>query len=132
MPVSIEGRSRELLQDRNFCDVATIASDGTPHVAVVWVDVDGDEVLLNSAEGRTWPANLRRDPRVTLTVVNLQNPYEYTSIRGRAVDVTPDGADDHIDALAKKYLGADSYPSRVPGEVRLKIRVQPERVWLRD
>jgi PPOX class probable F420-dependent enzyme len=128
MPESIAGRSRELLEDKNFAHVATIGSDGKPHVAVAWVSVDGDDALINSAEGRVWPTNLRRDPHVTLTVVNLQNPYEYTSITGKAVEITPEGADEHIDALAKKYLDKDEYPFRAPDEVRLKIRVRPERV----
>jgi PPOX class probable F420-dependent enzyme len=132
MADGIDGRSRELLEARNFCHVATIGSDGMPHVAVVWVDVNGDDVLLNSAEGRAWPEQLRRDPRAMLTVVNLEDPYEYVSIAGRVVEMTHDGADDHVDALAKKYLGKDEYPGRKPGEVRLLIRVRPERVSLRD
>jgi PPOX class probable F420-dependent enzyme len=131
MSDSIDGRSRELLQDKNFCHVVTTRRDGSPHVSVVWVDVEGDEVLLNGAEGRVWPANLRRDPKVLLTVVNLANPYEYTTIKGRAVEITPDGADEHIDALAKKYLDEDEYPFRQEGEVRLKVRIQPEKVSLR-
>ena len=125
---SIEGRSRELLEAKNFCHVVTLGRDGTPHVVVVWIGLDGDEVLLNSAEGRDWPANLRRDPRAWLTIVNLDNPYEYVRIDGEAVEITPDGADEHIDALAKKYLDQDSYPFRAPGEVRLKIRIRTDRV----
>lgn len=124
----IDGRSRELLEASNFCHVVTLADDGTPHVTVVWVDVDGEDVLLNSAEGRAWPDNLRRDPRATLTIVNSDNPYEYTVIAGRAVEIAPDGADEHIDKLAKKYLGKDEYPFRSPGEVRLLVRVRPEKV----
>jgi PPOX class probable F420-dependent enzyme len=131
MAARIEGRSRELLEAKNFCHVATNTSDGTPYTTVVWVDVDGDDVLLNSAEGRTWPGNLRRDPRVRLTVVNLENPYEYAWVKGEAVEITPEGADAHIDKLAKKYMDKDEYPFRVPGEVRLVIRVRPESagVW---
>jgi len=132
MAGAIEGRSRELLEDRNFCDVATVARDGAPHVAVVWVDTDGEDVLLNGSEGRVWPENLRRDPRVTLTVLNLQNPYEYLSIKGQAVEVTPEGADEHIDRLAKKYLDKDEYPYRTPGEVRLLVRVRPDKVKIRN
>jgi PPOX class probable F420-dependent enzyme len=131
MSDSIDGRSRELLEDKNFCHVVTTGRDGSPHVSVVWVGVEGDEVLLNGAEGRIWPANLRRDPKVLLTVVNLENPYEYTTIKGQAVEITPDGADEHIDALAKKYLDKDEYPFRQEGEVRLKVRIQPEKVSLR-
>ncbi len=131
MAESLEGRSRELLADRNFCAVATIGADGAPHAAVVWADPEGDEVWLNSAEGRVWPENLRRDPRVTLTCANLENPYEYVSIKGRAVEITPDGADEHIDKLARKYLDKDTYPFRKDGEVRLIVKVRPEKVTLR-
>jgi PPOX class probable F420-dependent enzyme len=131
MSDSIDGRTRELLEDKNFCHVVATSGDGSPHVTVVWVDVEGDEILLNGAEGRAWPANLLRDPNVVLTVVNLEDPYEYVTIEGRAVEITPDGADEHIDALGKKYLDKDEYPFRKEGEVRLKIRVRPEKVRLR-
>ncbi|MBB4664093.1 PPOX class F420-dependent oxidoreductase [Conexibacter arvalis] len=124
----LEGRSRELLEEPNFCYVATLRRDGTPHVAPVWVDVEGDTVVLNSAKGRVWPANLRRDPRVTLTIANRENQYEYVSIRGRLAEETTDGADAHIDAMAKKYLGQDEYPFRQPGEERIIVRIEPERV----
>jgi len=124
----LEGRSRELLEEPNFCFVATLRRDGTPHVTPVWVDVDGDTVVLNSAKGRAWPANLRRDPRVTLTVASRENPYEYVSIRGRLASETEEGADAHIDAMAKKYLGQDEYPFRQPGEERIIVRIEPEQV----
>jgi PPOX class probable F420-dependent enzyme len=128
---AIEGRGRELLEARNFCHVATLARDGPPHVAVVWVDTDGQDVLLNSSEGRIWPENLRRDPRATLTVVNSENPYEYLTVKGRMVEMTHEGAHDHIDALAKKYLDKEEYPFLQPGEVRLLVRIRPEHVALR-
>lgn len=132
MAPGIDGRNRELLEARNFCHVATLDNDGRPYVAVVWVDVNGEDVLLNSAEGRAWPEHLRRDPRLTLTVVNSENPYEYVTIRGRVVEMTHDGADEHIDKMAKKYFGVDEYPARAPGEVRVLIRVRPEKVSRRD
>ncbi len=128
MSQAVEGRAKELLEDKNFCQVATIRSDGSPHVAPVWVDVQDGMPTLNTAEGRLWPRNLERDPRVTLNVQNMQNPYEYVEIRGRVAERTHDGADEHIDALAKKYLGQDEYPYRQPGEQRVIIRVAPERV----
>lgn len=128
MADSIDGRSRELLEDKNFCHVVTMSGDGLPHVTVVWVNLEGDDILLNGAEGRAWPANLRRDPNVWLTIVNLKDPYEYVTIKGRAVEITTDGADEHIDALGKKYLDKDEYPFRKQGEVRLKIRIQPDEV----
>jgi PPOX class probable F420-dependent enzyme len=131
MAEEIDGRSRELLEAKNFCHVATIDSDGTPHVAVVWVDVNGSDVLLNGAEGREWPENLRRDPRVTLTVVNHENPYEYVSIDGRVVEMTHDGADEHIDRMSQKYFGKERYPYASPDETRLLIRIRPDRVSVR-
>jgi PPOX class probable F420-dependent enzyme len=131
MADEIDGRTRELLEAKNFCHVATINSDGTPHVAVVWVDVNSHDVLLNTADGRIWPENLRRDPRVSLTVVNHDNPYEYLSIDGTVIEMTHDRADEHIDAMAKKYLDKDEYPFRTPDEVRLLVRVRPEKVKVR-
>lgn len=130
MSTTIEGRSEELLKGKNFCTVATLRSDGTIHGAPVWVDVQDGMAVLNSTEGRAWPRNLERDPHVTLTVPNAENPYEYTEIRGRVAERTHDGADEHIDALAKKYLGKDSYPYRQPGEQRVIIRVAPEHVYV--
>jgi PPOX class probable F420-dependent enzyme len=128
MSSKIEGRAAELLNDKNFCTVSTLRADGSVHSAPVWVDVQDGLPVLNTAEGRAWPRNLERDPRVTLTVQNMANPYEYVEIRGRVADRTHEGADAHIDALAGKYLGQDSYPYRQPGEQRVIIRVEPERV----
>jgi PPOX class probable F420-dependent enzyme len=128
MSASVEGRGEELLKAKNFCHVATLRADGSVHTAPVWVDVQDGRPVLNTAEGRAWPRNLQRDPRVTLTVQNMENPYEYVTIRGRVSERTHEGADEHIDALAKKYLDKDSYPFRQPGEQRLIIRVAPEHV----
>ena len=130
MSERIEGRAEELLQAKNFANVSTLRKDGAVQTAPVWVDVQDGKAVLNSAEGRAWPRNLERDPRITLTVQNMENPYEYVEIRGRVAERTHDGADEHIDFLAKKYLGADSYPYRQPGEQRLIIRVAPEEVKL--
>lgn len=131
MSATIEGRSEELLQAKNFCLVSTIRPDGSVHAAPVWVDLQDGRPVLNTAEGRAWPRNLERDPRVTLTVQNMDNPYEYVAIRGRVAERTREGADEHIDAMAKKYLGQDTYPFRQPGEQRVIIRVDPDdvHVW---
>lgn len=131
MSVKIEGRGEELLKGKNFCHVSTLRADGSVHGVPVWVDVQGGRPVVNTAEGRAWPRNLERDPRVTLTVQNMENPYEYLEVRGRVAERTHEGADEHIDALAKKYLGKDEYPFRVPGEQRVIIRVEPEvaHVW---
>ncbi len=128
MSVTIEGRAEELMKAKNFCHVATLRSDGAVQCVPVWVDVQDGRPVLNTAEGRAWPRNLERDPRVTLTVQNLENPYEYVEVRGRVAERTHEGADEHIDAMAKKYMGVDEYPLRQPGEQRLIIRVEPEHV----
>ena len=129
MPTEIDPQSRKLLEAPNFAHVATIREDGTPHAAPVWVDVDDGMILLNSARGRAWPTNLDRDPHLSITVQNRENPYEYTSIRGEVTEQTTDGADAHINALAKKYLDKDEYPFRQPGEERVIVRVRPLHVF---
>jgi len=128
MSQAIEGRAEELLKGKNFALVSTIRPDGSVHAAPVWVDVQDGRPVLNTAEGRVWPRNLERDPRVTLTVQNMENPYEYVTIRGQVAERTTDGADEHIDALAMKYMGKESYPLRQPGEQRVIVRVDPEYV----
>ncbi len=131
MSVKIEGRGEELLRAKNFCHVATLRADGSVHGVPVWVDIQDGQPVVNSAEGRAWPTNLQRDPRVTLTVQNMENPYEYLEVRGRVSEITREGADEHIDSLAKKYMDKDEYPMRQPGEQRVIIRVEPEhaKVW---
>jgi PPOX class probable F420-dependent enzyme len=131
MSATIDGRAEELLKAKNFCLVSTLRADGSVQSAPVWVDVQDGRPVVNTAEGRAWPRNLERDPRVTLVVQNMENPYEYLEVRGRVAERTTDGADAHIDSLAKKYMDKDSYPFRQPGEQRVIIRVEPEhaKVW---
>jgi PPOX class probable F420-dependent enzyme len=124
----LSGRALELVQDKNFATVATLRKDGSVQANVVWVHARDGSVLVNSAEGRAWPANLRRDPRVTVTVPNWEKPYEYVTISGKAAEMTHEGADEDIDMLAKKYLDADTYPFRQEGEQRVTIRIEPDRV----
>ena len=130
MPEKIEGRVAELLEAKNFAQVATTREDGSPHVTPTWVDHDGENIVLNTAEGRDWPANARRTGKVAINVINLENPYEYVYVQGSVAEDTTDGADEHIDKLAKKYLGVDEYPFRAPEERRVIIRITPERVDL--
>ncbi len=129
---TLEEQHRKLLEEPNFSFVGTIRKDGTPHVVPTWVDIDGDKVVLNSSEGRAWPANLRRDGRVNLTVTNRENPYEYVEIRGRLVEETHEGAKEHADAMAKKYLGVDEYPFLQPGEQRILLKIEPEKVYYQN
>ena len=127
MPRStLQPRDRELLQAPNFCHVSVPAEDGTIQSVVVWCDLDGDQIVLNSAEGRDWPANLRRAGSGTLTVMNLDNPQEFVTIVARLVDDTNEGADDVINALAHKYNGRD-YDFR-HGQQRVTFHLAPERV----
>ena len=126
--VTIPEKYRDLFNKRAFASLATRMSNGDVQVTPVWVDVDNGNLLFNSARGRVKDKNVRRDPRVTLTLIDPDNPYRYMEIRGRVVDVTEKGADKHIDKLAKKYLGVDKYPYAQPGEVRVLYRVKPEHV----
>jgi PPOX class probable F420-dependent enzyme len=118
---------RELLAKPICAVISTNAADGSINSSVIWLSADDEGVAVNSAKGRVWPTNLERDPHATLVVVNPDNPMEYVEIRGRAA-ATTDGADAHIDALAKKYLGKDEYPWRNPAETRVRFDITPERV----
>lgn len=121
-----EGVQR-LLEAKNHAVVSTHNDDGSIHGTVVWVNLLDGQVAVNSALGRKWPSNLQRDPHITVTVYDETNPYEYIEIRGTATSST-DGADAHIDALAKKYLGVDSYPMHTADETRVIFRVEPTLV----
>jgi PPOX class probable F420-dependent enzyme len=118
---------RELLEQPNYAVISTANADGSIHSAVIWIGLDDEGLTVNSAAGRIWPANLGRDPRVTIVVFEASNPYEYVEVRGRA-SATTDGADDHIDRLTKKYIGQDTYPYRQPGEQRTKFLIAPDHV----
>jgi PPOX class probable F420-dependent enzyme len=126
--VEIPAEARHLLEEKVFAHVATLMEDGSPQVSPVWIDREDDLVVFNTAAGRLKDRNLRRDPRVAISITDAENPYENLLIRGRALEITEAVADEHIDRLAKRYLDVEEYPSRQPGEVRLKVRVLPERV----
>ena len=111
-----------------FAHLATTMPDGSPQVTPVWVDFDGVYIVVNSAYNRQKDRNMRRDPRVALSIIDPDDPYRYIQIRGRVVKITEDGADAHIDRMANKYLGVDSYPYRRPGEVRIIYKILPEKV----
>jgi PPOX class probable F420-dependent enzyme len=115
----------DLLQKKAFANLSTLMSDGSPQVTPVWFDYDGKHIRINSALGRVKDKNIRRDPRVSLSIQDPENPYRYIEIRGKVVDITQKGADDHIDTLAQKYLGQTKYPGRKPGEVRVLYKIEP-------
>jgi PPOX class probable F420-dependent enzyme len=117
----------ELLAKPNHAVLSTLNSDGTIHSAVIWLNTEDGKLALNTARGRAWPTNLERDPNATLLLLNEGNPYEYVEIRGEA-ELTDEGADEHIDTLAQKYINQDKYPWRSPDEDRVKVLLTPTRV----
>jgi PPOX class probable F420-dependent enzyme len=118
---------RDLLSKKAFANLATVNADGTPQVSPVWFDSDESHLIVNSARGRLKDRNMRRDPRVALSIMDPDNPYRYVEARGRVVEITEQGAAAHIDKMAKKYLGVDKYPGAQPGEVRVLYRIVPEK-----
>lgn len=126
MSQAIPEKYRDLFNKRAFASLATLMPDGRPQVTPVWCDLEGDLVVFNSAKGRQKDRNVRRDPRVSLAIIDPENPYRYLEVRGRVVEITEQGADAHIDKLAKKYLGVDKYPYRQQTEVRVIYKIQPE------
>ncbi len=126
MSSAILDKYRDLFDKKVFAGLATLMPDGSPQVTPVWIDFDGEHVLVNTAAGRRKDKNLQRDGRVAVTLVDPDNPYRYLEVRGRVAERTHDGADDHINKMAKKYLGQDVYPGRQPGEVRVLYKIKPE------
>ncbi len=118
----------DLFKKKAFAHLATQMPDGQPQVTPVWVDYDGHRVVINTAEGRQKDKNLQRDGRVALSIIDPDNPYRYLEVRGRVAERTRDGADAHINAMAKKYLGKDEYPYRQPGEVRVIYKIEPNHI----
>ncbi len=124
----LSDEQKQFFRKANFGHLATLEPDGSPQVTPVWIDVDDEHIIINTAKGRQKVRNVERDPRVSVEVVEQGNPYSMLSVKGKVVGMTTEGADEHIDALAKKYLGQDTYPFRQPGEERLIMRIQPEKV----
>ncbi len=119
----------KLFKGKNFASFATLMNDGSPHVAPTWVDLDGNTILINTAAGRVKEKNIRRDNRIALSIYDQENPYNMVTVRGKVTDLTEEGADEHIDKLAKKYFGLDKYPNRSPGEQRIILKIQPEKIF---
>jgi PPOX class probable F420-dependent enzyme len=128
MSNTIPEKFYDLFTKKAFANLGTLMPDGSPHVTPVWFDYDGTHIRVNSAKGRVKDKNMRRNKKVAAAIMDPDNPYRYLAIRGEVVDITEQGADAHIDQLAKKYLGKDKYPLRQPGEVRVIYKIKPERV----
>ena len=125
----ITGPVAKLLLDKNFAFISTLMSDGSPQVTPTWIDVEDNIILINTAKGRIKHKNISRDPRVAVSVIDHNNPYNMVSIRGIAIEQSNEGADEHIDRLAKKYLGVDKYPMRSPNEKRIIVKIKPEKIF---
>jgi PPOX class probable F420-dependent enzyme len=117
-----------LQQKKAFANLATVMPDGAPQVTPVWLDYNGGMIRVNTAKGRVKARNLKPGAPVALSIMDPDNPYRYVQIRGRVANAHEAGADAHIDALAKKYLGKDKYPFRQPGEVRIMYEIEPVSV----
>jgi PPOX class probable F420-dependent enzyme len=119
---------KTLLDGANFATLATLMPDGSPQATTMWVDRDGDHIRFNTAKGRVKPANMDRDPRVAFAIYNADDPYEAYAVQGRVVETREEGANDHIDLLAKKYLGLEEYPWQAAGMVRVMYLIEADRV----
>jgi PPOX class probable F420-dependent enzyme len=122
-----EGQASFLHDEPNVGVVAVLREDGTPHQTVVWVDWDGEHVLLNLTAARRKLEYLRRDPRVSVLVLDRNDPFRWLRVEGRVVEITPEGAWEHIVRQAGVYLGKEEYPRR-EGEQRILVRIAPGRV----
>jgi PPOX class probable F420-dependent enzyme len=120
----------KLFSGRNLVFIATLSKDNSPHVTPVWADMDEKEelVLINSFEGSAKVRNVRRDPRVALSIVETHNTYKMVSMKGKVVDITMNDADNQLHKLAKKYLGIGKYYYRKPSQKRVIIKVKPEKI----
>jgi PPOX class probable F420-dependent enzyme len=128
MSIELSEKAKGLLKGKNFANVATVRKDGSPQVSPIWVDFDGTHIILNSEEKRAKVKNLKRDPRVAVSVFNHENPYEYVQISGHVVEITAKGGAEGIDKMAQKYLGQEKYPWNKPGDIRVVIRIDPEKI----
>jgi PPOX class probable F420-dependent enzyme len=130
MAKSVPESHQDLLTDekRAFAVLATLMEDGTPQATPVWFDTDGDRIRVNTARGRVKDRNMTARPKVALAITDPDDPYRYLQMRGTVVAATEEGAREHIDRLAKKYIGQDRYPWARPGEVRVIYTIRPEAV----
>ena len=128
MSAKIPKNFMDLFEKKAFGSLSTLMPDGSPQTNPVWVDYDNGEVWVNTAVGRLKDRNMKRDPRVSVALIDPDNPYRFLEIRGKVREVTHEGADKHIDKMAKKYLGKDKYPFAQPGEQRILFKITPEHV----
>jgi PPOX class probable F420-dependent enzyme len=120
--------ARTIFAKRVLAHVASLGPDGAPHTTPVWVELDGDDIVINTALGRAKARNLASDPRVAVSLTDPDEPSVAIAVRGTVTGFTTVGADEVIDRLAKKYLDVESYPYRREGEIRVTVRIQVDRI----
>ncbi len=119
----------QLIEDKNLAFVSTLMKDGSPQITPTWIDLVDGIIIVNTAEGRVKHRNVSRDPRVAISIVDRNNPFNMVTIKGQVVEQTTTGADVHIDKMAKKYLGVDKYSFAMPGEKRILLKIAPQKIF---
>jgi PPOX class probable F420-dependent enzyme len=123
-------RIREFFEGKNFAFLSSLMKDGSPHVTPTWVDIEDDNILINTALGRIKQTNISRDPRIALSIIDQDNQYEMVTIRGKVTEqIIGDVAEKHIDKLARKYINQDKYPRRSKNEQRVILKIKPEKIF---
>jgi PPOX class probable F420-dependent enzyme len=121
---------REFFEGKNFAFLSSLMKDGSPHVTPTWVDIEDDNILINTALGRIKQTNISRDPRIALSIIDQDNQYEMVTVRGKVSEqITGDVAEKHIDKLARKYINLDKYPRRSKDEQRVILKIKPEKIF---
>lgn len=127
---ALDDESKKFLDQKVYAHVATLMPDGSPQVSPVWIDHDDTHVIFNTSEGRHKTENLEQDGRIAVSITDPENPYEHMLVRGNVAELRREGANEHADALAKKYMDVDEYPFLQPGEVRVIVLIDPDSVTL--
>jgi PPOX class probable F420-dependent enzyme len=127
MPIALPESLRKVLIDKAYGHVITFNADGSPQVTMVWMDAEGNQPQYNTADGRIKVTNLRKNPKIMVSVQDRNNPQSYALIKGTAT-ITAAGAEEHIDRMAQRFLGMDKYPWRAPGEKRLLVKIDIEKI----
>ena len=123
-------RIRKFFEEKNFAFLSSLMKDGSPHVTPTWVDIEDDNILINTALGRIKQTNISRDPRIALSIIDRDNQYEMVTVRGKVTEqITGDVAEKHIDKLARKYINLDKYPRRSKNEQRVILKIKPEKIF---
>ena len=121
---------REFFERKNFAFLSSLMKDGSPHVTPTWVDIEDNNILINTALGRIKQTNISRDPRIALSIIDQDNQYEMVTIRGKVTEqITGDVAEKHIDKLARKYINQDKYPRRSKNEQRVLLKIKKKKIF---